>query len=87
MVYGIRKPRGFGGCITVACLAVTILGACLIATMVEGLVCLFMVIPLAFPLAAFGAACAYAIQRRRCPCTPIQPHPDWIGAHHAVDAP
>jgi uncharacterized membrane protein YhaH (DUF805 family) len=65
LVYGVRKPRSFAGCIGVACLAVTILGACLIATAVEGLICLFMAIPLAFPLAAFGGACAYAVQRRR----------------------
>lgn len=65
LVYGIRQPRSFAGCVGVACLATALLGAALIALAFEGIVCLMMAIPIALPLAALGGACAYRVQRRR----------------------
>jgi hypothetical protein len=65
LVYGIRQPRSMNGCVGVACLAVTLLGGALLALAFEGVVCLIMALPIALPLAAFGGACAYGVQRRR----------------------
>jgi hypothetical protein len=65
LVYGIRKPHSIQGCIGVACLAVILLGAALLALAFEGLVCVFMAAPIALPLAAFGGLCGYGVQRRR----------------------
>jgi hypothetical protein len=65
LVYGIRQPRSMNGCVGVACLAVALLGAALLGLAFEGVVCLIMALPIALPLAAFGGACAYGVQRRR----------------------
>lgn len=65
LVYGFHQPRSMAGCIAVGCLSVALLGLGLLAFALEGVVCLFMTAPLAFPLAAFGGACGYHIQRRR----------------------
>jgi hypothetical protein len=65
LVYGMRRPRTMKGCVGVACLAVALLGAALLALAFEGVVCLIMALPIALPLAAFGGACAYGVQRRR----------------------
>jgi hypothetical protein len=67
LVYGIRRPRSFGGCVGVACLSASILGAALMALAFEGLGCLIMAMPLALPLAAFGGGCGYLVQRRSFP--------------------
>ncbi len=65
LVYGIRQPRTMPGCVGVACLSVVLLGAALLALVFEGVICLIMAFPIALPLAAFGGACGYAVQRRR----------------------
>jgi hypothetical protein len=65
MIYGIRRPRSFGGCLWVAFLSTGLLGAALLALAVEGAVCLLMAAPIAVPLALFGGVCAYRVQRRR----------------------
>lgn len=65
VLYGIPHPRTFAGCVGVACLSVTLLGFSLLALAVEGVFCLLMALPLALPLAAFGGACAFAVQRVR----------------------
>jgi uncharacterized membrane protein YhaH (DUF805 family) len=65
LIYGIRKPRSFGGCVWVAFLSVSFLGAGFLALALEGLVCLLMAVPIALPLAILGGACAYPVQRRR----------------------
>jgi hypothetical protein len=44
-------------------LSVALLAAALFALLVEGLVCLIMAAPLAFPLAAFGGFCAHKAQK------------------------
>lgn len=64
LIYGIRQPRSLGGCVGVACLSAVLLGAALFALAFEGVVCLAMALPLALPLAAFGGACAYPVQKR-----------------------
>jgi hypothetical protein len=65
LIYGVRQPRSKEGCIGVACLSVGLLGAALIAFVVEGVICLAMALPLALPLAAFGGAIGYYVQRNR----------------------
>jgi hypothetical protein len=65
LIYGARQPRTLGGCIGAACLSVAVLGIALAAFLLEGLLCLAMVFPLAFPLAAIGGICGYFVQRTR----------------------
>ena len=64
LIYGFRQPRSIGGCIGVACLAIILLGAGLLALAFEGLFCLIMAIPIALPLAILGGAIGYLVQRR-----------------------
>jgi hypothetical protein len=65
LVYSIHQRRSLKSCIGVACLSVGVLGAGLMAFALEGFFCLIMAAPLAFPLSAFGGACAYAVQKRQ----------------------
>jgi hypothetical protein len=62
-LYGLRRPRGLSSSIGVACLSVALLAGVLFALLIEGLVCLIMAAPLAFPLAAFGGFCANKAQK------------------------
>ena len=88
MIFGWRQPRSLAGCVGVACLSVTLLGAALIALAFEGVICLIMAMPLALPLAALGGACAYPVQRlRRFPqdapilfslCLILVPGVEWV---------
>jgi hypothetical protein len=64
VVYGVQRPRSLRGCVGVACLSVAVLGASLLAFAIEGLICLIMAMPIAVPVAAFGGACGYVMQRR-----------------------
>src|SRR5580692_7641005 len=65
LVYGSNSPRTLKGCVSVACLSIAVLGFCLLAVAVEGVLCLVMAAPIALPLAAFGGACGYLVQKRR----------------------
>jgi hypothetical protein len=65
LLYGVRQSRSLHSCVVVACLSIVLLGAALMCLAVEGLVCIAMAAPIAFPLAAFGGLCAYGVQRRR----------------------
>jgi hypothetical protein len=65
LIYGVKQPRSLRGCEAVACTAITLLGALLMAVAMEGAFCLIMAAPLAYPLAAFGGLCAYGVQRFR----------------------
>lgn len=65
ITYGVRRPRSLSGCIIVAALSVAVMGFALMAFAIEGLICLIMAMPIAVPLAAFGGACGYLVQRRR----------------------
>jgi len=64
VIHGQRQPRSVKSCIGVACLSTALLGAALLALAFEGMVCLVMAMPIALPLAAFGGACGYLVQRR-----------------------
>jgi uncharacterized membrane protein YhaH (DUF805 family) len=65
LIYGVRQPRSLGGCMGVACLSTALLGAALLGLAFEGMLCLLMALPIALPLAAFGGAFGYLVQRRR----------------------
>jgi len=65
LIYGVRQPRSLAGCMGVACLSTGLLGMGLLGLAVEGMFCLLMALPLALPLAAFGGAFGYLVQRRR----------------------
>jgi hypothetical protein len=65
IVYGVRQPRSLASCISVACLSVGLVGVALLALAFEGLFCLIMAAPLAFPIAILGGACGYLVQRTR----------------------
>jgi len=65
LIYGLEQPRGLASCVGVACLSAALLGMGLMAMAVEGMICLAMALPLALPLAAFGGAFGYLVQRRR----------------------
>lgn len=65
LIYGLHQPRSIGACMAVASLSVGILGVSLLAFAIEGLICLIMALPIAVPLALFGGACGYVVQRRR----------------------
>jgi uncharacterized membrane protein YhaH (DUF805 family) len=64
VLYGYRTPRTIGQCILVALGACVVAAAMMIAVAIEGAGCLIMLMPLALPIAAMGAACGYAIQAR-----------------------
>ena len=64
VLHGYRKPRTMGQCVNVG-IGATVLGAAMmIAVALEGLGCLIMLMPLALPIAAMGAAAGYSIQWR-----------------------
>lgn len=65
LIYGLRQPRSLSSCIGVACLSAALLGVALLALAIEGIVCLFMAMPIALPLAAIGGTFGYLVQRRR----------------------
>jgi uncharacterized membrane protein YhaH (DUF805 family) len=65
LIYGVRQPRSLGGCMGVACLSMGLWGGGLLGLAVEGVFCLLMAMPIALPLAAFGGAFGYLVQRRR----------------------
>ena len=65
LLYGLREPRTMKGCVGVALLSVTLLGAAFLALAFEGAICLVMAAPIALPLAAFGGVVAYVVQRHR----------------------
>lgn len=53
-----------GSCVSTAMSAVTIVGLCFLLIAVEGIICLAMAAPIAYPLAWLGACIGYAITRR-----------------------
>ena len=63
LVYGFHQPRGAGECVGVAVLAVTLLGACLLAFAMEGAFCILLAAPLAVPLVVLGGLVARAMQQ------------------------
>ncbi len=65
LIYGVRQPRTLNGCINVACLSVTLLGAAMLAFAWEGVICLIMAAPIWVGLAALGGVLGYWAHRWR----------------------
>lgn len=64
VLHGYRTPRTMGQCLGVGSLALVASGAGMISFALEGLGCLVMCAPIAFPIALLGAALGYTIQAR-----------------------
>jgi hypothetical protein len=62
LIYGYHGPRTFGSCLSVACLTMCLLGLGLLASAVEGVICILMAAPIGLALAALGGAVGYYIQ-------------------------
>jgi hypothetical protein len=65
LVAGWHRPARLLECIAVATVAVLATGFLLLATAVEGLICLAMALPVALALAWLGAALGWAVRRGR----------------------
>src|SRR3954471_13939260 len=63
LVYGYRAPRGMGACLGVAALAISVVGAGIVAVAIEGVICVMMAAPIALGLALLGGLTGYFIQR------------------------
>jgi uncharacterized membrane protein YhaH (DUF805 family) len=98
VLHGIRFPRTVGQCLGVASLSVVVTGVATFTFAIEGLGCLVMFLPLAWPIGLLGAALGYAIQERPVPrhlrpgswrvgCFIALLLPMLMSAEHAVDAP
>jgi len=64
MIYGFHRPRSLGKCLLVATLSTGLVGLALIAFAIEGIICLGMALPIAVPIALFGGAIGYVLQKR-----------------------
>ncbi len=64
LVFGFHESRSLSGCLGVAVLANLILGGVIIASALEGAICLVMALPIALLLAVLGGSVGYALQRR-----------------------
>ena len=64
LVYTYHESRSLLICLLEATIAIFIWASLLIATAIEGLICVMMAAPLALPLALLGGAVGYLIQRR-----------------------
>ncbi len=69
VIHGYHEPRTWGDCIAVGFMTVYVAGLVLFFAAVEGVVCLAMAVPLAFPLALMGGSLGYMIQK-----LPRHPH-------------
>ena len=97
--HGVRVPRGLRQSLGVGVLAVTATAAATFGFAVEGLGCLIMFLPLAWPIGLIGAALGHAIQARpagpvpraaaawRVGCSAIFLLPLMMSAERAADAP
>jgi hypothetical protein len=59
-----NRPRSLGKCLLVATLSTGLVGLALIAFAIEGIICLGMALPIAVPIALFGGAIGYVLQKR-----------------------
>lgn len=64
VLHGYRTPRTIGQCLRVGSLSLTASGVAMFSFAIEGLGCLIMLAPLAYPVALLGAALGYSIQSR-----------------------
>ena len=65
VIYNVHQLRSLGQSVGVACISVLLLGAALLGLAFEGMICLAMALPIALPLAVFGAFCGYYVQKWR----------------------
>jgi uncharacterized membrane protein YhaH (DUF805 family) len=65
LFYGLAEPRTWGGCLGVAAVSVTLVGAALLLLAVEGFFCVLMAAPIALVLALFGATLGWIVQLER----------------------
>jgi hypothetical protein len=92
LIYSLREGRRVGACLLVANLAVLLVGAGLLLFAFEGLICLLMAAPIAFPVATIGGLLGYAVQKTfRRPrqsaslcCSVVVLLPLAMGLEHAV---
>jgi hypothetical protein len=63
LIFGYHGPRNVASYMIVAAMSLLLTGALLLGFAIEGVVCVMMAAPIAFPLALGGAAVAYAMQR------------------------
>jgi hypothetical protein len=63
LIFGYHGPRNVASYMIVAAMSLLLTGALLLGFAIEGVVCVVMAAPIAFPLALGGAAVAYAMQR------------------------
>ena len=64
LLHGYHRPRSLRSNLAVACLSVALLGLLLLATAVEGAICLAMAAPIGLILAMMGGAIGHVIQER-----------------------
>ena len=64
LLFGTARPQGFGACMLVCFLAVTLAGAGMLVFALEGAICLIMAAPIGYCLAFLGGMVGYTIQRR-----------------------
>jgi hypothetical protein len=62
LVYSYHEPRSYSSCMAVSLVPVALVGAMLIFVPIEGMICVFMAVPIALALAALGGMLGYAIQ-------------------------
>lgn len=65
LISAFHRPRSLGACLMVATISVLLVGLALFAFAFEGIICLAMALPIAIPIALFGGAIGYVIQKRR----------------------
>lgn len=65
LLFMTRQWRSYGSLLAVSVSSLSVIGLALILLRMEGAVCLVMLIPAAFAIAAFGAAMAYGMQAGR----------------------
>jgi uncharacterized membrane protein YhaH (DUF805 family) len=93
ILYGYHQPRSWGSCVGVAAMGTALLCAFLVATAVEGVVCIAMASPIMLGLALLGATAGYFVQRRGLPpqaatgavALALALAPLLMGAEHALD--
>jgi len=65
VIYDSDGTKSFNYCMGIASLSVILSGVAMLGFAMEGLGCLLMALPLAFPIAWLGGAIAWSIQNRR----------------------
>lgn len=64
-LYGQYRSKHWIDCVIVACVAVSLVGACMFLFAWEGMICLLMAAPIAYTLTFMGAVLGYFLQREK----------------------